>query len=69
MPNQSGVIERIERTDLPNVLWLMVLGLVEGTAIKYIGSASGTIEIKIYGMSLALREDSAAHFIIRELHE
>ena len=66
-PNQEGIIEKIEDLHLRCVQRLMTFGLIEGTPIKYIGSASGTIEIKIYGSSLALREDCASHFIIKDI--
>ena len=67
-PQQEGVIYKIKNTTLDCVQRLMTFGLVEGTTIKYIGSAAGTIEIQIYGASLALRKDCASHFIIKDIN-
>ena len=65
-PLQEGVIQTIERTDLPCVQRLMVLGLVEGSHIKYLGAAlSGDpIEVMIEGSRLSLHKDCASHFFV-----
>lgn len=63
--NEEGVIEEIKDVHLQCVQRLMTLGLVEGSTIKYISSASSSVEIEIYGAKLALHEDCASHFIVR----
>ncbi len=64
--NETGIIEKIEKLELPCVQRLMTFGLVEGTPIKYIGTALGgdPIEVEIYGSILTLRKECASHFMI-----
>ena len=64
---EEGVIEAIERLDLPCVQRLMTLGFVEGSTVKYIGSALGgdPIEVTIEGSRASLRSECADHFFVK----
>jgi Fe2+ transport system protein FeoA len=64
--DEASKIEKIERLDLPCVQRLMTLGMVEGTTIKYVGSALGgdPVVVSIYGCELSLHRDCASHFYI-----
>jgi Fe2+ transport system protein FeoA len=66
-PNEEGKIEKIERIDLACIQRLMTLGFVEGSTVKYVGSAfSGSpIEVLIEGSRISLGSDCASHFLIR----
>ena len=66
-PNEEGKIEKIERVDLACVQRLMVMGFVEGSTVKYIGSAlsNNPIEVLIEGSRISLHTDCASHFFIK----
>lgn len=66
-PQQEGVIDKIENTNLPCVQRLMTFGLVEGSTVKYIGSVVGgsPLEVELYGSKLAVRRDCSSHFNVR----
>lgn len=50
----------------PGVIRLMVLGLVEGAAVRYRNSAIGgdPLEISVLGASISVRREQAQHFKI-----
>lgn len=62
---QKGVIRAINSAD-PQVLRLMVLGLVEGTEIEHASSAIGgdPMEFRLFGCGISLRQEHARHFQI-----
>lgn len=62
-PGQSASIDAID-TDAPDVLHLMVLGLVEGAAVRFKHAAIGgdPLEISLYGASISLRRAQARSF-------
>ena len=65
--DEMGVIEKVTRLDLPCVQRLMTLGFVEGSTVKYIGSALGgdPIEVRIEGSLMSLNSECASHFLIK----
>jgi Fe2+ transport system protein FeoA len=62
-PGQLANIEAID-TDAPDVVRLMVLGLVEGAAVRFKHAAIGgdPLEISLYGASISLRREQAQSF-------
>jgi ferrous iron transport protein A len=60
---QKGIIKAIDATD-PQVLRLMVLGLVEGAEVEYASAAIGgdPIEFRLFGCGISLRQEHARHF-------
>jgi Fe2+ transport system protein FeoA len=62
---QRGIINFVDVTD-PQVLRLMVLGLVEGTEIENAGAAIGgdPMEFRLFGCGISLRQEHARHFKI-----
>lgn len=66
--NESGTIVGVECVDYACVQRLMVLGFVEGSTVKYIGSAIGgdPIEVFLEGTHVSLNRDCASHFFIKE---
>jgi Fe2+ transport system protein FeoA len=56
-------IESIETAD-PAVQRLMVLGLVEGAELTFLGRSLGgdPLEVRIYGASISLRAEQARRF-------
>ena len=64
-PNEKATIKSIQ-TQTKWTHRLMVLGLVEGTEIEYIGSALGgdPIEIKVFGSTMSIQKESAELFEI-----
>ena len=65
-PNEEGTISHIERVDLIGVQRLMVMGLVEGSLIKYLGAVPGgdPIEIILGNSRLALSKEYADYFFV-----
>ena len=64
-PKQKATIKHVH-TESIWIQRLMVLGLVEGAEVEYIGSAIGgdPIEIKINGSSMTMQRESAVLFEI-----
>jgi len=62
-PGQIASIEAVD-TSAPDVLRLMILGLVEGAAVRFKHAAIGgdPLEITLYGASISLRRDQARNF-------
>jgi Fe2+ transport system protein FeoA len=62
-PGDRARIESIETAD-PAVQRLMVLGLVEGAELTFVGRSLGgdPLEIRIYGASISLRAEQARRF-------
>ena len=62
---QKGIINFVDATD-PQVLRLMVLGLVEGAEIENAGAAIGgdPMEFRLFGCGISLRQEHAKHFKI-----
>ena len=62
---QKGIINFVDATD-PQVLRLMVLGLVEGAEIENAGAAIGgdPMEFRLFGCGISLRQEHARHFKI-----
>lgn len=60
---QKGIIKSIDATD-PQVLRLMVLGLVEGAEVEFASAAIGgdPIEFRLFGCGISLRQEHARHF-------
>jgi len=67
-PGQKAYIESITEID-SWVERLMVLGLIEGAEVEYVGSAIGDnpIELKLHGGRMALQREYAEKFIINEI--
>lgn len=63
VPQQQASISRIDLSE-PQVLRLMVMGMVEGTPVKYSGSGFGgdPLEFEMDGVPLSLRRDIARRF-------
>ncbi|NNE05881.1 MAG: ferrous iron transport protein A [Xanthomonadales bacterium] len=59
----SAEIEWID-TSGPGVLRLMMLGLVEGAAVRHRGTAIGgdPLELSVYGASISVRREQARYF-------
>ncbi len=62
-PGQSACIRRID-TSKPGVVRLMVLGLTEGTMVRFEHAAIGgdPLEISVFGASISVRRQQAAFF-------
>jgi Fe2+ transport system protein FeoA len=62
-PGQSASIESVDPSG-PDILRLMVLGLVEGAAVRFKHAAIGgdPLEISVYGASISLRREQARNF-------
>jgi len=62
---QKGIIDFVDATD-PQVLRLMVLGLVEGAELENAGAAIGgdPMEFRLFGCGISLRQEHARHFKI-----
>lgn len=62
---QKGIINFVDAAD-PQVLRLMVLGLVEGAEIEHAGAAIGgdPMEFRLFGCGISLRREHARHFKI-----
>ncbi|MGB5511828.1 MAG: FeoA family protein, partial [Woeseiaceae bacterium] len=62
---QKGIINFVDATD-PQVLRLMVLGLVEGAELENAGAAIGgdPMEFRLFGCGISLRQEHARHFKI-----
>ena len=67
-PGQHGIITKIDSSD-DWIQRLMVLGLVEGAHIEYIGTAVGgdPIEIRLFGSSMAIQRKHAKKFFVNEI--
>ncbi len=64
-PREKATIKTVQ-TGSDWVHRLMVMGLVEGAEVEYIGSAMGgdPIEITLYGSSMSIQKESAELFEI-----
>jgi ferrous iron transport protein A len=62
-PGQTGNIAVID-TQNPEIVRLMVLGLVEGVDVKFENTAIGgdPLEVSVYGASISIRREQAANF-------
>ena len=62
-PGDRARIASIDTAD-PAVQRLMVLGLVEGAEVTFLGRSLGgdPLEVRIYGASISLRAEQARHF-------
>ena len=62
-PGDRARIESIDTVD-PAVQRLMVLGLVEGAELTFLGRSLGgdPLEVRIYGASISLRAEQARRF-------
>ena len=62
---QRGIINFVDAVD-PQVLRLMVLGLVEGAEVENAGAAIGgdPMEFRLFGCGISLRQEHARHFKI-----
>ena len=62
---QKGIINFVDAAD-PQVLRLMVLGLVEGAELENAGAAIGgdPMEFRLFGCGISLRQEHARHFKI-----
>lgn len=62
-PGQTARIEAVN-TDAPDTVRLMVLGLVEGTEVRFKHAAIGgdPLEVCVYGSSLSVRREQALNF-------
>ena len=65
-PGQAARIESIDTTH-PATVRLMVLGLIEGTVVRFEHSAIGgdPLEISVFGASLSIRKQQALQFRIQ----
>jgi ferrous iron transport protein A len=63
---KPGQVARIQSVDtrLPGVVRLMVLGLVEGTDVRFRHAAIGgdPLEISVFGASISVRKEQARQF-------
>ncbi|HLF30395.1 MAG TPA: FeoA domain-containing protein [Xanthomonadales bacterium] len=64
-PGQTARIESID-TASPDIVRLMVLGLVEGVLVRFENAAIGgdPLEISMYGASISIRKQQASRFQI-----
>jgi len=64
-PGQQGIITKVNCSD-DWIQRLMVLGLVEGAHIKYIGAGVGgdPLEIRLFGSSMAIQRKHAKQFMV-----
>jgi len=62
-PGQSGNIKSVD-TSSPEIVRLMVLGLVEGTDVRFENSAIGgdPLEVSVFGASISVRREQARNF-------
>ena len=62
-PGQSATIESVD-TQHPDVVRLMVLGLIEGAEVEYQNAAIGgdPLEVSVFGASISLRRRQAGCF-------
>ena len=62
-PGQSARIQAID-TSNPATIRLMVLGLIEGTVVRFKHAAIGgdPIEISVFGASMSIRKEQALQF-------
>ena len=62
-PGQSARIGSID-TSNPATIRLMVLGLIEGTVVRFEHAAIGgdPIEISVFGASMSIRKEQALQF-------
>ena len=62
----AALIESID-TSSTDILRLMVLGLIEGVPVHFENAAIGgdPLEISVYGSSISIRRQQAAHFQIK----
>lgn len=67
-PGEKGVIKSVDASD-PQVLRLMVMGLVEGAEIEHTSSAIGgdPIEFRLFGCGISLRQEHARLFQVAPL--
>jgi ferrous iron transport protein A len=67
-PGQRARIDSVDAS-VPEVVRLMVLGLIEGVEICFQHAAIGgdPLEISVFGASLSLRKKQARHFLITPL--
>lgn len=64
-PGQSARIESIDTT-IPDIVRLMVLGLIEDAIVRIENAAIGgdPIEIRLFGTAVSVRRQHAQHFRI-----
>jgi ferrous iron transport protein A len=64
-PGQTARIQSID-TQLPGVVRLMVLGLVEGADVSFRHAAIGgdPLEISVFGTSISIRKEQARQFLV-----
>ncbi len=64
-PGERGIIDAVHSTD-PQILRLMVLGLVEGAEITHTSSAIGgdPMEFQLFNCSISLRQEHARFFSV-----
>ena len=64
-PGQSARIAAID-TRIPDIVRLMVLGLIEGATVRFEHAAIGgdPLEISVFGSSISIRKQQATHFQI-----
>jgi Fe2+ transport system protein FeoA len=57
------------RADSPSVQRLMIMGLVEGAELTYLGASLGgdPLEFRLYGGAVSLRRDDGMHFNVSRL--
>ena len=62
-PGQTARIQSID-TQLPGVVRLMVLGLVEGADVRFRHAAIGgdPLEFSVFGTSISIRKEQARQF-------
>ncbi|MFT5139259.1 MAG: ferrous iron transport protein A [Lysobacterales bacterium] len=67
-PGQTGNITAID-TQNPEIVRLMVLGLVEGVDVKFENTAIGgdPLEVSVYGASISVRREQAIKFELNDI--
>lgn len=62
-PGQSARIDEVDASQ-PGVVRLMVLGLIEGTEVRYQNSAIGgdPMELSVFGTAISVRKQQADCF-------
>jgi Fe2+ transport system protein FeoA len=62
----SARIESIQTAD-SSVQWLMIMGLVEGATLTFVGASLGgdPLEFLLRGSAVSLRRSDAQHFEVR----
>ncbi|KKL14964.1 hypothetical protein LCGC14_2510360 [marine sediment metagenome] len=65
---QQGIITKVNCSD-DWIQRLMVLGLVEGARVEYVGAAIGgdPIEIKLFGAPMSIQRKHAGKFFVNEI--